>query len=415
MNVTTITKNGREVFRVYLGEVEGKKRYKQFKSEDDASTWVENEIARQKAHGRITAGLDGSRVAAWAELDEKLRSYGTSLKQCAQQTIDRLKAVEINGSPEECLDAFIQYGIREELRPAYLSDLRSRCLRFIKSLPPGTSAKDIAKEHVKLHLSKLPGGLIQRKNQRRNLGAWLRWATEEGWLGEDPMPPTNRRKKKKDDCGSNAVILSPAQTSALLTATIQSNALTVMPFVFLSLFAGLRPAEFRKRIFDKKGKRKTVCLQWEDITLDGIDISANLSKTGQPRLIPLTETAKAWIEFQYAFSRICTGPVLPPNWREIWDEWRANHWLDEKGSPIPWHPDQLRHSYGTYRVVICKHLEEVALEMGNSSAVVKRHYLKYKTTVEDAAEFWSMTPLKCYKWQKPEKTKGKSTTGFFSR
>ena len=128
MNVTAITKNGRDVFRVYLGVVEGKKRYKQFKTEPDATTWVENEVARQQAHGRITAGLDGSVVAAWAELDKKLRGYGTSLKQCAQQTIDRLKYVEIIGSPEECLDAFIQYGIREELRPAYLSDLRSRCL-----------------------------------------------------------------------------------------------------------------------------------------------------------------------------------------------------------------------------------------------------------------------------------------------
>jgi hypothetical protein len=415
MNVTAITKNGRDVFRVYLGVVEGKKRYKQFKTEPDATTWVENEVARQQAHGRITAGLDGSLVAAWAELDKKLRGFGISLKQCAQQTIDRLKAVEINGSPEECLDAFIRYGIREELRPAYLSDLRSRCLRFIKSLPPGTTAKDIVQEHVRLHLSNLPGGLIQRKNQRRNLGAWLRWATEEGWLGEDPMPPTNRRKKKKENCGSNAVILSPAQTSALLTAAIQSNALTVLPYLFLSLFAGVRPAEFRKRIYDKNGKRKTVCLQWENITQDGIDLSAQSSKTGEPRLIPLNDTIKAWIECQFAFTRVNSGPILPSNWREAWDEWRANHWLDEKGSPIPWHPDQLRHSYGTYRLATCKNPEEVALEMGNSSAVVKRHYWKYNTRVEDADAYWSMTPVQCFQWQKPEKPKGKSTSSFFAR
>jgi hypothetical protein len=229
------------------------------------------------------------------------------------------------------------------------------------------------------------------------------------------MPSTNRRKKKKVNSGSNAVILSPAQTSALLTATIKSNALPVMPFVFLSLFAGVRPAEFRKRIFDKKGKRKSICLQWEDITLDGIDISAQLSKTGQPRLIPLNDTVKVWIECQYAFSRVAAGPILPPNWREIWDEWRANHWLDEQGSPIPWHPDQLRHSYGSYRLAICKNPEEVALEMGNSSAVVKRHYWKYNTRVEDAKQFWCMTPVKCFKWQEPEKPKGKSASGFFAR
>jgi hypothetical protein len=252
---------------------------------------------------------------------------------------------------------------------------------------------------IQAHLDNLPGGSTQKDNQYRNLGAWLRWATHHGWLGSDPMPKKLRGIAAKAARGT-AVILSPVQTKDLLTATLMSNkegmnpcGLDVMPFVALSLFAGIRPAEFRKRVYDRNRKRKTINLNWTDITPDGIQISAELSKTGMARVIPLHKTLKLWIDFHFAFRRINTGPILPTRWRETWDAWRLKHWVDPAGTPIKWHPDQLRHSFGTYRLAIVKNAGQVALEMGNSPDIVLKHYWRWNTLEEDAEKFWNLHPV----------------------
>jgi hypothetical protein len=164
----------------------------------------------------------------------------------------------MEGSPTSCLEKFIEFKIKQGRRPAYTSDLKSRCLRFIQSLPPNLPAKAIMPEHIQAHLNSPPGEMTQRDNQYRNLGAWLRWAAHHGWIGSDPMPPKLRGMAAKASRGE-AVIFSPSQAKTLLETTLTSNdnginpcGLDVMPFVALSLFAGIRPAEFRKRVHDKK-------------------------------------------------------------------------------------------------------------------------------------------------------------------
>lgn len=400
MNVTSIEKNGREVFRVYVGQnAAGKKRYKQFKTEDDASTWVDNELERQKEHGKLTAGLDGVLVATWNRMDTELKALGSSLEKAGSEMAKRLKSVRKEGTAKACLDAFIAAKIKQGRKPAYISDIKSRCLRFLEEHPADLLARSIAPEMIQVHLDDLPGSSLQRENQSRNLGVWLRWAVHHGWIGSDPMPPKLRGMAAKTIRGES-VILSPDQTKALLDATLLSNekgmspcGLDVMPFVALSLFAGIRPAEFRKRVYDKKGKRKFINLDWTDITPDGIRISAQLSKTGMARVIPLHKTLKLWITFHYAFRKTNRGPILPPRWRETWDTWRTKHWVDAEGNPISWHADQLRHSFGTYRLATIKNAGTVALEMGNSANVVLKHYWNWNTLEEDAEQFWSLHPI----------------------
>jgi len=52
----------------------------------------------------------------------------------------------------------------------------------------------------------------------------------------------------------------------------------------------------------------------------------------------------------------------------------------------------LRHSFGSYRMETVKNAGQVALEMGNSAAVVMKHYHEI---VEPAAakEYWSIRPI----------------------
>jgi hypothetical protein len=423
MKTTSITKNGKTVYRVYLGQdSNGKKRYKQFKTEEDASTWVEDELNRQREHGKLTANLDGVLVAVWNRMDKELKALGSSLEQAGSETARRLKSVRKEGTAKACLNAFIASKIKQGRKPAYISDIKSRCLRFLEEHPSGLLARSISPELIRVHLDDLPGATLQRDNQYRNLGAWLRWAVHHGWIGLDPMPPKLRGMAAKAPRGE-AVILAPSKAKSLLLATLTSNekdvspcGLDVMPFVALSLFAGIRPAEFRKNVYEKNGTKKVIDLNWSDITPEGIRISAELSKTGLARVIPLHETLKRWIEFHFLWRKTNTGPILPPRWRETWDGWRKNYWVDEQGKQIKWHADQLRHSFGTYQLAITKNAGQVALEMGNSQNIVLKHYWQSKTLQNEAEEFWGLHPVATLGPKLAKKMDNPATPGgFFDR
>jgi uncharacterized protein involved in type VI secretion and phage assembly len=52
----------------------------------------------------------------------------------------------------------------------------------------------------------------------------------------------------------------------------------------------------------------------------------------------------------------------------------------------------LRHSFGSYRMEMVKNAGQVALEMGNSAAIVMKHYFDI-VEARAAKEYWSIRPV----------------------
>ena len=52
----------------------------------------------------------------------------------------------------------------------------------------------------------------------------------------------------------------------------------------------------------------------------------------------------------------------------------------------------LRHSFGSYRMEMVKNAGQVALEMGNSAAIVMKHYFDI-VEARAATEYWNIRPL----------------------
>jgi hypothetical protein len=60
---------------------------------------------------------------------------------------------------------------------------------------------------------------------------------------------------------------------------------------------------------------------------------------------------------------------------------------------ITWKANALRHSFITYRLAQIKDVAEVALEAGNSSTMIFRHYRELATEAE-AKEWFGIVPAK---------------------
>jgi hypothetical protein len=156
-----------------------------------------------------------------------------------------------------------------------------------------------------------------------------------------------------------------------------------LPWLVLCGFSGLRAAEVSH--FGKPP------LTWAMIKLDQgvIEIPAAMSKNRKRKLIPILPTLKAWLE---TFGKR-KGPVIPcPSSKE--ETGRLGKLMDEKWDRSEgWSTNVLRHTYGSARVAITKNIGEVSLEMDNSPAVIKEHYLEAMHK-EQAEAYFSLLPEK---------------------
>lgn len=349
-----------------------------FQNNADALQFCRDEEARRKAHGQITANADGVKVAAWLELEEKLLKAGAgSLKEVGERVLRDTQAITQISAAGECLSRYLSH----RGKSVYADDSRNRCNHFIKWFGADRPIQEATTEVMKAYFSKHTGATL-----RRTVSAWFGWAVDEGYLPVNPCTKKKTRRGTRKKKPREAVILSPTDASALLREAVQAEDWTTLSFIAFGLFAGIRPMEFKKKY---KGA-PAIYLEWRNVTPDGIEIYPELAKTAA-RVITILDPLPLWIEFIRKKRGMLSGPVVATGkrgggWRKHWDAFLAKHWKHK------WHADQLRHSFGSYRMAVVKNAGQVAMEMGNSAQVVLDYYWNWQTKARDAEEFWSLTP-----------------------
>jgi integrase len=260
----------------------------------------------------------------------------------------------------------------------YCRDLRLRLSKFAKDFDKATIATITAKE-IDDWLAGLPVAAGTRNTFRRDLRTLFSYCERHGYC------QTN--EAKKTEC-AKAVdkpveILTVEQASALLNACDPS----LIPYVSISLFAGLRASEVQK-------------LDWSEVHLDSglIEVKAAKAKTAKRRHVPITDNLAAWIR-PLAKPR---GPVTPAGLRKCFDKCRRDAGFGTPGTEtdeekkagaklIEWPQNAMRHSFGTYRFEQCHDAAKVSYEMGNSPQMVFAHY-REPVKPKDAERYWKIAP-----------------------
>jgi hypothetical protein len=105
-------------------------------------------------------------------------------------------------------------------------------------------------------------------------------------------------------------------------------------------------------------------LIWEAINFDRgyLIVSASIAKTGRKRKIDLPENLLAWL----APYRNRSGAIFDRDFRKPLARACA-------AARVTYKRNALRHSFGSYRMEMVKNAGQVALEMGNSAAIVMKH------------------------------------------
>lgn len=240
----------------------------------------------------------------------------------------------------------------------YLSELKStgpshiyfrKCRTDLESFANAHNGEiaGIIPEQIDEWLAGLNVGPRRANNLRATLVSLFRWARRRGYVADETTAPekVSRRKIRIE----RVEVFTPEQLRTLLDICGHEWRAAIA----IQAFAGIRTAEVSR-------------LTWGNVMLAKgiIEVPASASKVGKRRLVPILDNLAGFLSSPKR-SHI---PITPAEGHQIFIE------RIRRQFKFPWITNGLRHSFGSYRCAILKDIAQVAFEMGNSPAMVNRHY-----------------------------------------
>jgi integrase len=267
----------------------------------------------------------------------------------------------------EVVEEFIAAKKQDGMSLRYLSDCRSRMGRLGEDVRENIADIDTAALDVWLRGLDVKGR--SRNNYRGLLLTLFRFARARGYLPKGEATAADELPKAKEKSGATG-IFTPQEFATLLSADpkemegatkkekLLGDRKYLVPYFVLSGLAGLRHAEITR-------------LAWSDVDFAQklVRVGADKAKTSSNRIVPLSDEAIAWLTpHREKEAQVCSD--------------RQSKYARQVATKlgVKWPANGLRHSYGTYR-----------LEMGNSPAMVFRHYREVVTEA-DAKIYFAIAP-----------------------
>ncbi len=378
----TVVENDYTVYEVE-DHTSGTRRFRSFSDHAKAVKEAEK-LASQISTGQVTAAeMTNPQAASFGRATEILRPTGASLELAAtvyakcQEILGGDFAIEAakfykqhradqitRKTVAEVVAEVIESKTARGKSPRYIGDLTARLKRFAKDWAVDVSS--VTGADVQRWLDGLKVAPQTAKNFRTVLGTLFGFAESRGYIfkGGNPVEDVEHISAN----GGAIEIYTPAEIADLLKAAPKE----FLPFVALGAFAGLRSAEIQR-------------IEWPDIDLPGnfIHVAAGQAKTRSRRLVPILPNLAAWL---------ATCPSQRGNVCKLTEAGlREARAVTVEKSGTPWKDNGLRHSFISYRLADTQSAAQVALEAGNSPAMVFRHYRELVKPT-DATAWFAIAP-----------------------
>ena len=390
----------RTVFQVVDNSLgKGKRRLRGFSTFAEAEAEAER-LAKLISTGQTAAAtLTNADAASFGRVREILRGIDLPLELVAAHFAEAFKIL----GGDRIVEAAKDYARRhpENRQPVPVSqvaselielqtkrgkskyhtgDLRWRLNNFAEAFKNNDIAR-VTHTDVQTWLDGMKAAPRSVKNFRSAVSSLFKFAAARGYVakGENPAADTVLDKVKN---AAPIEIYTPAEIRRLLAAADDA----LKPALALQAFAGLRSEEVLR-------------LEWRDVKFSRghIELGADKTKTASRRLVPISANLRAWLESSAKKS----GKVFPQKsfvFHKLHRAAAAATEIKAEGNraalaPVELKKNALRHSFISYRVAEINDVPKVALEAGNSPAMIFQHYREL-VTPEDALLWFAIAPAK---------------------
>lgn len=343
---------------------DGRARRKFFKTKQAAQVFVGRLESIRARGGHDAASLPAETLREVLECLARLKPFHASLSDAVNAYVHKAAAAaELRSiSWEDAIEQFLEHRAKRNLRDATLRTLRVRLSKFASDTEALTPA-EITRKDLQgwIEAAATPRSAI---NRRLALTGFFKWAEREGYASNfvrEIEPP------KADD--PEPEILSLQQCRRLMEETAAHKGGKWVPYVALTLFAGIRPVEVER-------------LSWGDIDLEAgtVTISGKAAKLRARRIFHLADNAVEWL----APHALNQTPLYPSGSTK---NLRA---IRNAAGLCPWPRDAARHTCISAWMAIEGEVKAAAWA-GNSPDVCHRHY-KGLMPVKTAKAFFKITP-----------------------
>ena len=337
--------------------------------------------------------MTGSERAQAAVILEEIQSHKLTLRA----VWEGFKAVgKMPTKPITLGDAYSEF-IREKqalrLAPKSLLWYSSGPGAFISGREAVTVG-EVTREQVSEWLSNSKWGPRTFNARRAGLRIFFNWCIKHNYLLASPSDSVEPiPERRMPDLDVAPIILSVDQCKALLRATLETDK-GLVPYVAVSLFAGLRP------------EREAVRLLPGDIS-ESIQVRGLNAKDRQRRLVPIHPTLKAWLDLG--------GDMPPTNLRRRFERVREAAGLIKTKSvrgarrkhgpkvgfhrhrvieSTGWDQDCLRHTFASNYLPVFG-VEKTIMALGHGDYDMLFAHYRSLVKLQDAERFWGLTPAAC--------------------
>ncbi len=306
-------------------------------------------VADRQNYHAATSLLGSLSVPLVAKVEEYVRCRellgGSPLLSAIEEHVRRTNGLRMGASVADVVKEFMAAKEEDGVSKRYLAQLRSDLNRFTEFFR--CPILHVKSEQIDEWLRSLKVAPRTRNGTLTSVRTLFSFAKSRSYLPKNEI--TEADALNKSEVGdTDTVIFEPAVMRKLLNAAPPQ----LIPFLAIGAFAGLRSAEIAR-------------LEWSAINFERgiIEIRAGQAKTASRRIVPVSENLRAWIA---PLARI--GPVIhtPELYRDV------SALAAKLG--IEWPRNVLRHSYISDRLPIVKSADAVALEAGNSPAIIFKRY-----------------------------------------
>ncbi len=368
MSIRKTTNHGRTRCLVDIGKADNGRRLRKFFPTRDAAE------AFHRAHrdGVRKMGVDWAHQFDCLTVHEKaeILSLIARAGKLGFSLRDLVEMAERNGRavPSASLDAVLRAFLTEKetrgLRPRTLRKVRATLEMFATSAVRERPIRAIVTADVHEFLHCNGWAAATRKSYLGDLRTFFTFAVKRKFLAESPADGLKNPILGNRPPG----IVTVPQVRALLNAC-QREMPSLLAWLTLCLFAGLRPEEARR-------------LVWEAVTADHIEITARKAKTRRRRLIDLTPQLRAWL----AAARKAGAERPPVGWQKKWAALRR-----AAGLLVDWPQNAMRHTFASSHLAKHRNPQDTALLMGNPPQMLFAHHREL-VRADDGDTFFGLLP-----------------------